>query len=60
MGLLMLHNIIMPMVSCTSDTQGTHSNMETADVGPARSDNNAQQQRNPLRRQLNPPVMSHF
>ena len=41
------------------DTQGTHSNMETADVGPARSDNNAQQQRNPLRRQLNPPVMPH-
>ena len=26
------------------DTQGTHSNMETADVSPARSDNNAQQE----------------
>ena len=41
------------------DTQGTHSNIETAGVGPARSDNNAQQQRNPLRRQLNTPVMPH-
>ena len=41
------------------DTQGTHSNMETTDVGPARSGNNAQQQRNPLRRQLNPLVMPH-
>ena len=29
------------------DTQGSHSNMEATDVGPARSDNNAQQQRNP-------------
>ena len=41
------------------DTQGTHSKMETTEVGPARSDSNAQQQRNPLRRQLNPPVMPH-
>ena len=41
------------------DTQGTHSNIETTDVGPARNDNSAQQQRNPLRRQLNPPVLSH-
>ena len=41
------------------DTRGTHSNMETTDVGPARSDNNAQHQRNLLRRQLNPPVMPH-
>ena len=30
------------------DTQGTHSNMETTDVGSARSDNNAQHPRNPL------------
>ena len=32
---------------------------DETDVGPARSDNSAQQQRNPLRRQLNPPVMPH-
>ena len=30
------------------DTQGTHSNMEMTDVGPARGDNATQQQRNPL------------
>ena len=41
------------------DTQGTHSKMETTDVGPARSDNNAQHRRNPLRRQFNPLVMPH-
>ena len=41
------------------DTQGTHSNMEMTDVGPARGDNATQQQRNPLRRQLNPPVLPH-
>ena len=39
--------------------QGTHSNLETADVGAARGDNSTQQQRHPLRRQLNPPVMPH-
>ena len=41
------------------DTQGTHSNMEITDVGLARGDNATQEQRNPLRRQLNPPVMLH-
>ena len=41
------------------DTQGTYSNIDTTDVGPARGDNTTQQQRNPLRRQLNPLVMPH-
>ena len=41
------------------DTQGTHSNLETFDVGAARCENSTQQQKNPLRRQLNTPVMSH-
>ena len=41
------------------DTQGTHSNLEVTGVGAARSDDAAQQQRNPLRRPLNPPVIPH-
>ena len=41
------------------DTQGTHSILETANVGPVHGDNTSQQQRNPKRRQLNPPVMPH-
>ena len=41
------------------DSQGTHSNMELTDVGSAQGDNAPRQQRSPLRRQLNPPVMRH-
>ena len=43
------------------DTQGTHTNeyLENTGVDAARSDDATQQQRNPLRRQLNPPVMQH-
>ena len=40
-------------------TQCTHSNLEVTDVGAARSDDATQQQRNLLRRQLNPPVLPH-
>ena len=41
------------------DTQGTHSNLETTNVGPVHGDSASQQQRNLPRRQLNPPVMPH-
>ena len=33
--------------------------MKMTDMGPARGDNATQQQRNPLRRQLSPPVTPH-
>ena len=41
------------------DTQGSHSNLDATSGRAARSINAAQQQRNPSRRQLNPPVMPH-
>ena len=41
------------------ETQGAHSNLEVTDVCAGRGDEATQQQRNPLRRQLNPPVMPH-
>ena len=42
------------------DTLGTPSNLEVTDVGAARSDDATQQQRNPLRRQLNPPGLGEL
>ena len=51
------HTTITPTVSCTWIPHGTHSNLEVTDVSAARGDDATQQQRNPLRRQLNPPII---
>ena len=41
------------------DSQGTHSNLEVTGVSAARSDDAAEHQRNPVQKQLNPPVVGY-